>query len=104
MLILTDTQKCSLAVEPRNSKGNLAPVDGVPQWSSSNPAVADVQPSADGLTAVVVAGATGSTQISATVDADLGTGVRSINAVLDVTVAASEAVTLGISAGVPEAQ
>lgn len=104
MLILTDTQKCSLAVEPRNSKGNLAPIDGVPQWSSSNPAVAAIEPAADGLTAVVRAGATGTSQISATADADMGTGIRNISAVLDVEVRASEAVTLGITTGPPEEQ
>jgi uncharacterized protein YjdB len=109
MLVLTDTQKATVTLEPKNSKGNPAPVDGVPQWSSSNPAVATVEPSTDGMTAVVKAVTVGSTQISAVVDADLdpGTGsenVREITGTLDVDVKASEAVTMGLTAGTPEEQ
>ena len=104
-LILTDTQQCALGIDPRNAKGNPAPVDGVPQWASSDPAVAVVEPAADGLTAVVKAVAQGTTQISVTADADLDEGeVRNITGVLDVEVRPAEAVTMGITTGTPEEQ
>jgi len=104
MLILTDTQKCNLAIDPRNAKGQPAPVDGIPQWSSSNPGVCDIQPAADGLSAYVFAVGTGASQISVTADADLGAGVRNLTGTLDVEVRAGEAVTMGIAAGTPEEQ
>lgn len=102
-MILTDTQKVTCTIDPRNIKGNPAPVDGVPQWSSSNPAVATVTPSDDGLSATVTAVGVGVTQISCVADADLDAGeTREITGVLDVDVRPSEAVTLGIVAGTPE--
>lgn len=104
-LILTDTQKATCTIQPLNSKGNPAPVDGVPEWSSSNPAVASVTPSADGLSAVVTALGIGTSQVSCTADADMDEGeTRAITGTLDVDVRASEAVTLGINAGTPEEQ
>lgn len=105
MLVLTDTQKATLTLDPRTAKGAPARLDGVPQWSSSNPAVATIEPAADGLSAVVRATATGTTQINVVADADLDANeVRELTGVLDVEVKASEAVTLGISAGAPEEQ
>lgn len=104
-MILTDTQKVSCTLDPRNAKGNPAPLDGTPQWASSNPAVATVEPAADGLSAVVTAVAPGTTQISVTADADLDEGeTREISGTLDIDVKAGEAVTLGITAGTPEEQ
>lgn len=104
-MILTDTQKVGCTIDPRNSKGNPAPVDGVPQWASSNAAVATVTPAADGLSADVVAVSVGTTQISCVADADLDVGeLREITGLLDIEVKASEAVTLGITAGVPVEQ
>jgi hypothetical protein len=104
-MILTDTQKVSCTIDPRNSKGNPAPVDGVPEWASSNAAVATVTPAADGLSAVVVAVGIGLAQISVTADADLDVGeTRNISGTLDIDVRASEAVTLGITPGTPEEQ
>jgi hypothetical protein len=101
---LTDTQKATLRIEPRNAKGNLAPVDGVPEWASSDPNVASVTPSADGLACVVKAGQAGSAQVTVTVDADLGDGIRALSGSIDVNVSAGEAVTIAIVAGAPEDQ
>ncbi len=105
MLVLTATQKSTCTIDPRDSKGNPAPVDGVPEWSSSNPSVATVVPSADGLTCDVVAAGVGETQISVVADADMDDGeTREITGTLDVEVKAAEAVTMGIAAGTPEEQ
>ena len=101
-VILTDIQKVSCSLDPRNSKGNPAPLDGVPVWASSNEAVATVTAAADGLTADVTATGVGTAQISVVADADLDVGeLREITGLLDVEVKASEAVTLGIVAGTP---
>ncbi len=105
MLVLTDTQKCTLTITPKNAKGNPAPVDGIPEWSSSNPAVVSITPAANGLSAVVKATATGTSQISVTVDADLDAGeTRNLTGTLDVEVRPSEAVMVGITTGTPEEQ
>lgn len=105
MLLLTDTQKCTLTIEPVTDKGRPAKVDGVPEWSTSNPSVASIEPAADGMSAVVIARGAGDTQISVTADADLDEGeTREISAVLDVQVKSGEAVSVGIVAGVPEEQ
>lgn len=104
-LILTDSQKATLTLDPRTAKGAKARLDGMPEWSSSNPAVATIEPAADGLSAVVMAAGTGTTQINVVADADLDPGeTRELTGVLDVEVKASEAVTLGITAGTPEEQ
>lgn len=104
MLVLTETQKCTLSIAPVTAKGTPAQVDGVPQWATANPAVAEIAPAADGMSAVVRAAGVGLTQISVTVDADLGVGVRNLSGVLDVDVRAGEAVSVGITAGTPEEQ
>ena len=103
--ILTATQKVSCSIDPRDSKGNKAPVDGVPQWSSSDPAVATVVPSADGLSADVLAAGVGTAQIQVVADADLDVGeTRELTGTLDIEVKPAEAVTLGITAGAPVEQ
>src|SRR6266478_125156 len=79
MLQLTDTQKCTLSIAPVDAKGNPAPVDGAPSWSVSDPALLDVAPAADGLSAVVTAkGPLGAGQVNVQADADLGAGVVTI--------------------------
>ncbi len=104
-LILTDEQKVTFSVSFVTAKGNPATVDGAPVWSVSNDTVLSVVPSADGLSAEVVAvGPLGSSQVSVTADADLGAGVTALVGTLDVSVVASEAASVIISAGVPVLQ
>lgn len=102
MLILTDLQQVGLTVAFADAAGNPATVDGTPVWSSSNPAILTVTPSADGMSATAVTvGPLGQAQVSVTADADLGSGVTSITGVLDVTVQASQAVAAVVNAGAP---
>lgn len=102
-LVLTDEQKVSMTVQPLTAAGNPAQVDGPPVWSTSNPDILTVTASPDGLSAVAVTvGPVGSSQVSVSVDADLGAGVRTLTAALDVDVVAAGASTLGIIAGTPE--
>jgi hypothetical protein len=104
-MIITDTQQVDLAIKPVDKKGNPGQVDGVPAWTSSNPAVATVEPASDGLSATVKAAtALGTTQISVTADADLGAGVTPIVGTVDIEVVGGQAVSLSIVAGTPAEQ
>ena len=105
MLLITDSQKCALAIAIVDRKGNPASVDGVPAWSSSDATLLTVEAGADGLSAVVTAvGPLGTAQVNVTADADLGGGVKPIAGVLDVQVVGGEAASVNISAGTPEEQ
>lgn len=107
-LILTDEQQVVLKLSPRTQRGNPATVDGMPVWSSSDPAVLTVTPIATdptGLSALAVAvGPLGTAQVQAVADADMSSGVRTLTAVLDVEVKAAEAVSLDITADAPTVQ
>lgn len=61
-----------------DASGNPATVDGLPEWASSDPRIAAVVPAPDGMSAIVTPGLAGECQISVTVDADLGDGVKPI--------------------------
>lgn len=103
MLVLTNVQQVTLTLEALDQYGNVAKIDGVPAWQVSDPAIGTITPAADGLSAVFVTTAVlGTIQVSAQADADLGAGVRPLTATLDIAVEASEAVALGLKAGVPE--
>jgi hypothetical protein len=107
VLVLTATQQAALAIEIVDAKGNPAPVDGVPQWTSSEPNYATVEADADGMSATVKAvGPVTATpvQINVSADADLGSGVTNIVGLLDVSVVAGQAVGVSITAATPEEQ
>ncbi len=105
MLIITDSQEVDLAIKPLTRKGHPAQVDGVPAWSTSDPAIATVTPAADGLSCVIKAADNiGPVQISVTADADLGEGVQNLTGVLDLEVIGGAAATLSVIAGTPREQ
>ena len=105
MLILTDVQKVTLSISPKGAAGNPAPVQDV-TWEVSDPTIVTVTPdAANPLSAVVTTtGTLGTAQVSASADADMGDGVKTITGVLDIEVRASEAVMFDINAGVPESR
>ena len=101
-LTLSVTQKVELHLQPVDSRGNPAPVDGAPAWDVSDPSLIDLVPSTDGLSAVAAAkGPLGHVQITARADARLGPDVREIMGGLEIDLVPAEAVALGISAGEP---
>lgn len=103
MIVLTDEQKVSLSIMPVTAANNPAKVDGVPQWSVSDPAIITLVVAADGMSAeAITAGPLGTSQVSVSADADLGDGVRTITGILDIEVQAAEAASVGIVAGTPE--
>src|SRR5258708_5761655 len=71
---LLDNQKITLKINPEDAAGQSAKVDGKPTWVSNDGSIATVTPSDDGLSAVVVAQALGTTTIVVSADADLGQG------------------------------
>lgn len=104
-LLLTDTQKVTLTIQPVDAKGYPARLDGVPVWTVSDTAVANLVPSVDGLSCEVLAGFPGTAQVVVEADADLDEGeVRVLQGTLDLIVEAGEAVNLTVTAGVPTEQ
>src|SRR5262245_8616952 len=102
-LILANDHKVTASIQPVDAKGNPAAIDGLAAWSSSSADIVTVTNiSADSLSADVVPGtALGTAQINVTADADLGSGVTTINGVLDVQVVAGQAVGFTISTSPP---
>lgn len=100
---LTDVQEVRLSISPKDSQGNPATVDGAPAWASSDESVLTVAAvSDDGLTAdAVTVGPLGTATVTVTADADLGEGVTSLTDTVEITVVASEASALNVSAGTP---
>ena len=105
MFTLKDDENVPVSIKPVDAKGNAARVDGKPEWSSNDTAIATVTASDDGLSAVVGGGTKlGTARITVKVDADLGPGVREIIGVLDVEVVGGEAVSVTVTPGVPVPQ
>ena len=101
-LSLTTTQKVIATIQPVDSMGMPAVVEGIPVWTSSNPEILTATASADGLSAdLVTVGPLGDVQVSVSADADFGDGVNTLTATTDITVQPEEAVSLGISLGTP---
>ena len=105
-LQLTDNQNCHLGpVVITDKKGNPAAVQGAPVWASSDDTKLTVTASADGMEADISAvGPLGDVQVVVTADSDLGDGVTNITGTLDVTIVASQAVAIAVSAGAPTEQ
>lgn len=74
--------------------GNPATVDGAVSWQSSDDNIVTVTVDSGDSTIcrVIPVGSTGQVQVTATADADLGTGVRQLITVCDIAVVAGEAV------------
>jgi hypothetical protein len=74
--------------------GNAAAVDGEVAWASSDATIASVTVDANDSTIVTIGavGAVGNAQVTATADADIGAGTKSLVTLLDITVVAGEAV------------
>lgn len=102
--IFTATQEGVASFTPRDAKKNIAKIDGVPEWASSDPNVMAVEPAEDGMSARVVAGQTGTAQITATMDVLVGAGVEKKTCVGDVEVVAGKASIITMEFGAPSEQ
>ena len=90
---LQSGQSASAKVQWVDAAGNPARVDGDTSWATSDAATLTVTPNAADSTsaAVQAVGPIGPAQLQATADADIGAGVQTITAVLDVVVIAGQA-------------
>ncbi len=101
-IVLTNEQKILVTLAPTTESGNPANLDGEPTWTvTDGDATVEVQPG--GLSAYVVSGTPGASNIGVTADADLDAGEeRMIGDGIAVTVLAAEAASLGFTVGAPE--
>lgn len=104
-MFLKANEKSLLSLVIKDSQGNPAKVDGAPRWAVTDPTLGRLEVAEDGLSATLLAnGPSGAFQVQATVDADLGEGVRELLGTLDVEVLSGEAVSVEIAAGAAEPQ
>ena len=93
---LPDGNQVQVKISYVDAQGNPARVDGDVAWSSSDTNIATVTVNSGDSSLAVVAAAAGGTigqvQITATADADLGSGTRELITMMDVEVVAGEAV------------
>ena len=91
---LPSGKEIELQVSYVDQAGNPAAVDGPVTWASSNTAILTIvaEPTDSTICMATTIGPVGTAQVTATADADLGTGVKSLVTMLDVTVVAGEAV------------
>lgn len=90
----------NVSVAPKTLSGNLAPIDGEVEMASSDEAVVIVEKRGPNLFRVS-SGVKGASQVSAVFDADMGEGVRTIEATGVIEVVDAEAVTAEIIFGDP---
>ncbi len=101
-MFLKGNQALPLSIAIKDKFGNLAKVDGAPQWALTDAALGTLAVADDGMGAVFTpTGVVGLLKVQVTADADLGEGVKSILGELDIEVLAGEAVAVEIAAGEP---
>lgn len=101
-ITIDDTQKVKVTLNPVDSKGNPAKLDGAPIWTSDGGGSA-VTPAEDGLSADLISSDLPSTTVfTVTADADLGAGVVNIADQVTLIVINAMASSLGLTAGTPE--
>ncbi len=105
MATLKATQKCTLTVQFLDKKGNVASVDGTPEWITDHSDVVALVVAADGLSVEVSAvGPVGSAAVSVTADADLGDGVVAVVGSEGFSVVAGDATVVAIGVSQPTEQ
>lgn len=99
---LTNEQQVRVTLKPVTATGKPATLDGKPVWAvDAGSSTIDVAP--DGLSAVVISSDDpGDSVVSVAADADLGEGVETIAAAINVTVIGARASNLGMVIGKPE--
>jgi hypothetical protein len=105
MYTLPVDHSVSMQVGYTDSRGNPATIDGEVAWESSDPSIimAEVDETDSTKCRAVPVGTLGQVQITATVDADIGEGVRELITTCDIKVVGGEAVAGSIQpVGEPE--
>lgn len=100
MTSITVDQELELFIEPKDSRGNAARVDGDPVWAVSDASVLTLLPGQTPFHTIVRGlGPIGAGLVTVTVDADLGEGVKPLSGSFAVAVVPGEASSLAITAG-----
>lgn len=106
--VLKDDEQVTAKLEFFDKKGKkIAPkLDGIPAWTSTDPAKVSVTPAADGLSALIVAAGNpdDTATITATADGDLGEGVKEITTTGDVAIIGGDVATSNMAFGAPTPQ
>lgn len=84
----------TLSVEWRDAGGNTVQVDGPTAWDSTDPTVVEVTAAAGNpqIANAYAPGPVGTASVHATADADLGSGVQTVTAIIDITTIKGQAV------------
>lgn len=98
---ISTEQQVRLHVAFLTAAGNPAPVDGIPSWTTSSPAVADLIVDSDGMGALAVSKAVGTTLITVQADADLSSGTNTITGTLGLEVTQAAAEVVDVTAETP---
>lgn len=102
---MSNSQFTTLHVKFVDKKGQPAPVDGPPQWSTDNSDVLALALATDGMSCTISSiGPIGAATVTLQADADLGAGVTPIIGTLDVTITGGTAVSVTIDADPPTEQ
>lgn len=100
MKSITVDQELELSIEPQDSRGNPARVDGDPVWTVGDESVLQLLPGATPFRKIVRGvGPIDASVVTVTVDADLGEGVKPLSGTLAIAVVPGEASSLAITAG-----
>jgi len=85
--------RATLSVEWKQANGQPARVDGETAWTSSDESVIELSESAGNsqIVTLISLGPTGTVQIQASADADMGDGMKPVTSVMDITVIGGEA-------------
>ncbi len=99
---ITNEQKVTVTLKPVTNAGKPAKLDGAPAWTVVS-GDSTVVAAADGLSASLVSSDTpGDTTYLVDGDADLGSGVESVQDTITLTVIGANAANLGLVASAPE--
>lgn len=100
LIRLTTEQEIPVDVAPKTPAGHPATIDGTPVYSIDDGAVAEIIAPGDSPTGIIVRSVgVGMTTLSGTVDADLGSGVRTIPFSVQVEIVTPEAALVDVTAG-----
>jgi len=92
-------QQVVLSLDPKDSYGNPAGLDGAPVWNLVGEGLGSLAVAQDGLTTVFTSsGLIGSATVEVAADVDLSNGVRNLGGSVVIDIEAGEAVDLGVRA------
>jgi hypothetical protein len=105
-IIVRNDQQVTLSPTFTDAKGNVvSELGSIPTWTVSDPSIAGLAISEDGMSVVVTGGsALGTAQINMVVDADPDSDIEEITGVVDITFKSGKAVFVSLSSQVADAE